>query len=152
MCFHSQMDGQGNDVPTEAQMRVAYALLRESPLAATGNAYTQKCKDTRTSGDSNIPPWRCSRWVFGRIVSSISLAVQHDLHRALVSKKNPATWACLAEDASKGFEQICYRVAFKDNSVKDVLLDWKRHQGKKKAWHHGAIGTRDKIWQGHTNI
>ena len=139
------MDGQGNDVPTEAQMRVAYALMRESPLAASGRQYEKKCKDGRANGDPHIPPWRCSAPIFGRIMNSIGLAVQQDLHRELVSRKNPATWACLAEDASKGFEQICFRVAFKDYSVKDVLLDWKRHKGKKKACHHMAIGSRDKI-------
>ena len=44
------------------------------------------------------------------------------------------------------------KLAINDYSVKDVLLDWKRHRGKKKACHHMAIGSRDKILQGHMNM
>ena len=129
--------GRGNDVPSIAQMRVAYSLLKESPLSATGKLYEKTCKDARSNGDPLMPAFRCSGPIFGRISECVGTAVVHDLHRQLTSKnKNAARWACLAEDSSKGFEQMCLRVAFKDYSAQDVLLDWKRHGGKKKASSH----------------
>ena len=122
-------------MPSVAQMRIAYSLLKESPLAATGKAYEKACRDARASGDPNVPEFRCSNPIFGKIANSMGSAVLHDLHRQLAQgkKKNAAKWACLAEDASQGFEQTILRVALKDYSAVDVLLDWRRHGGKKKA-------------------
>ena len=124
----------GIDVPSMAQFRIGYSLLKEMAMAATGEKYQKACREARAGGDPHVPEFRCSAPIFGRIAKTIGGAILHDLHGRLTSKnKNGAQWACLAEDASKGFEQMCFRVAFKDYSALDVLLDWKRHGGKKKA-------------------
>jgi hypothetical protein len=122
------------DVPSAAQFRIAYSMLKENPLAATGKMYEKACREAREGGDKNVPPYRCSNPIFGKIARSVGQAVVYDLHRRLGSKnKNAPQWATLAEDNGGGISQKCLRVAFKDFSALDVLLDWSRHLGKKKA-------------------
>lgn len=123
------------DVPSIAQFRIAYAILKENPLAATGMMYEKACLDARASGDQNVPPYRCSNPIFRKICEALGQAVLYDLHRVLANRnnKNPPEWACLAEDNGGGISQKCVRVSFKDFSALDVLLDWSHHLGKKKA-------------------
>ena len=124
-----------DDVPSAAQFRIAYSLLKENPLAATGKMYEKACLEAREGGDKNVPPYRCSHVIFAKIAQSIGQAVVHDLHRRLAKRnnKNAPEWATLAEDNGGGISQRCLRVAFKDFSALDVLLDWHHHLGKKKA-------------------
>ena len=123
------------DVPSSAQFRIAYAILKENPLAATGKMYEKNCIDARSAGDQNVPPYRCSNPIFRKISQSIGRAVVHDLHRRLAkrSNTNPPEWLCLAEDNGGGISQKCVRVAFKDFAALDILLDWSHHYGKKEA-------------------
>ena len=124
------------DVPTAAQFRIAYAILKENPLAATGDLYSKRCLDARGSGDSNVSPYRCSEKVFSQITRALGQAIMHDTHRKLATRgkcKNHPQWACLAEDNGGGISQKCLRVVFKNYEAKDILLDWSHCQGKKKA-------------------
>ena len=123
------------DVPSPAQFRIAYAMLKENPKAATGKAYEKACEDARAGDEQNVPPFRCSGQVFGKIAMVVGRAVVHDLHRRLAHKnnKNPPQWACLAEDDGGGIRQKGMRVAFKDFSAVDICLDWYHHDGKKSA-------------------
>ena len=122
------------DVPSAAQFRIAYSMLKENPLAATGKMYENKCLEARENGDKNVPPYRCSHPIFGKIARSAGEAVVYDLHRRLSPKnKNAPQWVTLAEDNGGGISQKCLRVAFKDFSASDILLDWSHHLGKKKA-------------------
>jgi hypothetical protein len=121
-------------VPSEAQFRIAYSLLKEFPLAATGRMYQKSCLEARAAADENVPSWRCSNPIFGRISHAIGQAVAYELHRQLAkNSKNPPQWACLAEDNGGGIAQKCVRVAFKNFDALDVLLDWSHHGGQKKA-------------------
>lgn len=124
------------DVPSAAQFRIAYSILMENPLAATGKMYEKGCLEARASGDENVPPYRCSNPIFRNITDSVGKAVLYDLHRRLTTSKknkNPPEWLCLAEDNGGGIAQKCIRVAFRDLLALDVLLDWSHHHGKKKA-------------------
>ena len=124
------------DVPSAAQFRFAYAILKENPIAATGKMYEKACLEARAAGDQkNVPPYRYTNPIFRKISSSIGQAVVHDLHRMLAnrSNKNPPEWACLAEDNGGGISQQCVRVAFRDFTALDVLLSWGHHHDKKKA-------------------
>ena len=124
------------DVPSAAQFEIAYAMLKENPLAACGKMYERQCIDARKAGNENVPPYRCSIPVFGKISLSLGQAVVCDLHRRLAerSNKNPPVWATLAEDNGGGISQKCVRVVFKNFSALDVLLDFSHHMGKKTAW------------------
>ena len=131
-----KMTEDREDVPTSAQFHIAYAILKENPLAASGEMYEKRCLDARGSGDSNVSPYRCSRIVFAKITRALGLAIMHDVHRTLATRgkhKNPPQWACLAEDNGGGISQKCLRVVFKNYEAKDILLDWSHCQGKKKA-------------------
>jgi hypothetical protein len=123
------------DVPSPAQFRIAYAMLKENPRAATGKAYEKACEDAQAGGDENVPPFRCSGQVFGKIAMVVGQAVVHDLHRRLAQRNNsnPPQWGCLAEDDGGGIAQKGMRIAFKDFSAADICLDWCHHGGKKKA-------------------
>ena len=123
------------DVPSAAQYRIVYAMLKESPLAASGKMYGKACLEARQAGDENVPPYRCSNPIVAKISQSIGQAVVHDLHRQLAKRnnKNPPQWATLAEDNGGGISQMCVRVVFKNFSALDILLDFSHHLGKKKA-------------------
>lgn len=124
------------DVPSAAQMRIGYGLCKESILAATGAAYEKACAEAIKSGDPNVPASRCSKPMLAQIANMCGTAVLHDQHRRLAGgqrNKNAPKWMCVAEDDSAGFAQKVLRVAFKDYSVADILLDWKHHDGKKSA-------------------
>ena len=127
--------GVREDVPSAAQFRIAYSMVKENPQAATGAAYVKACVEARAGGDENVPSHRCSEKVFSQTIKVVGKAVVHDLHRLLAMRnnKNPPQWACLAEDNGGGISQKAFRVAFKDLSALDILLDWKHHCGKNKA-------------------
>ena len=100
--------------------------------------------------DPNVPEFRNSNPIFSKIGKSCGLAVVHDLHRKLAPvNKNPPMWLCMAEDASQGYEQRSLRIAYKDFTADEILLDWEHHGGKKKAPRVGARGLGSRPHRGH---
>ena len=123
-----------SDVPTDAQMYFTLDLVKKNPLKASGKDYEARCKDARESGDlKNVPPFRCSKFIFPQNVRSIAAATEDDVHARFMSKKNPVKFTCLAEDGAGPYEQIMCRTVFLDRTEEDFLLKWHFHQGRKTA-------------------
>ena len=110
-------------MPSFGQFHIAYDLLKNFPGAATGAMYAHNCELARTSGDAaNIPSWRCSPESYYNMAQAIELSIIKDEHAHLLNKKSKVEFACVAEDARKGKEQVGLRIVDEDYRVWDVFF------------------------------